>query len=99
MLDSYATEQVQIATPVFDKWGAAGTPVVRTVRAQVDYGNRLVSNERGQQVVSVAVVRVPRSQGEIFSKDLIRLDGVDRTIITVRPIKAFATVFGWEALL
>ena len=68
-----------------DEYGARQDPSSSTIDVRVEEGSHLVLNTAGEEVVSSA--RVFTTETGIGEKDLLTIDGRDRSIIRIEKVK------------
>jgi hypothetical protein len=88
MFNAYMTDQVVLVQKTGDiSWGERAEKET-TVRARVDFKNRMVRDFRGEQVVSAATVTMQDRPLEAY--DRIKIDGVEHPILSLQKHRAFS---------
>ena len=88
MLSAYYTDTATITRNTLDEWSQK-TGVDESVSCRVDWKERVVINQRGESVVSMASVLLP-ADTVIDYDDTITIDGSVRRVISKTKLKDFA---------
>ena len=88
MLSAYYTDTVTITRNTLDEWSQK-TGVDESASCRVDWKERVVINQRGESVVSMASVLLP-ADTVIDYDDTITIDGSVRRVISKTKLKDFA---------
>ena len=97
MIDAYCIHSLKLKRLVsLDEWNTATWKEI-PFKGRMDHGTKLVRNAKGEQVVSAAIVMIPKRVGAVTHADkIIDPDGVEHSIIALNPVYDFAFSH-WEA--
>ena len=88
MLSAYYTDTATITRNTPNEW-SQNTSVDESVSCRVDWKERVVINQRGESVVSMASVLLP-ADTVIDYDDTITIDGSVRRVVSKTKLKDFA---------
>jgi hypothetical protein len=89
MIDIYMTDPVTLKRLVSkDQWNEPIYELV-ALMGRVDWKTRLVRNLKGEQVVSMGTVTLPRSLAAVSHEDRVIIDGVEHAIIAIQKMADF----------
>jgi hypothetical protein len=89
MIDIYMTDPLTLKHLVSrDEWGEPTYELV-ALMGRVDWKTRLVRDLKGEQVVSMGLVTLPRSVAEVTHEDRIIVDGIEHAIIVIQKMADF----------
>jgi len=93
MISAYLTDTVTIETPSgVDRWGENTGTAAETVKGRIKFKNKVVRNDRGEQVVAAASVLLKDRPSPLAR---ITFDGRSHAILSVERSQDFGTV-AWE---
>lgn len=95
MICAYLHDSIGLKTISRDPVYHEPTYTTVTVVGRVERKTRLVRNLRGEQVASAARVYLSAAVTPNH-ETLIVIDGVDHSIIALRPVKSFSRLSHWE---
>ena len=87
MIGAYLIDSAVQKVHTFDKWGEIDTTTSTTIKCRIDEKNRIVVNEKGEQVVSGAKLLM-KIRTVTFS-DLFTFDDIDHPVLKVAKVKDF----------
>lgn len=88
MFDAYMTDTVILVKRASStSWGEA-SETETSVKARVDWKNRMVRDFKGEQVVSSAVVYL--NDTTLNAYDRIKIDSIERPILSIQKNRAFS---------
>jgi hypothetical protein len=96
MIKTYCNQTIQLIIPAaVDQWGEpTGSETIEEVKGRVDWNNKLVRDENGEQVVAAAIVLLNYDQPVTFTHK-IRIGNVDHPIIAINREQDWSTRY-WE---
>ena len=91
MMRSYMRDSVvHVASNGLDQWGNPETPTSTTRAARIEEGNKVVIDEQGEKVVSMARIMLPANV-TVSLEDNFTFDGLTHTILSINKRKDFRT--------
>ncbi len=91
MIGAYLIDSVTQKAHTFDKWGEIATTTSTTIKCRIDEKNRIVTNEKGEQVVSMAKILI-RIRTVAYS-DLFTFNSIDHPVLKIAKAKDFSPRF------
>lgn len=97
--DSLLINTCSLIYPTKDKWGAiTGMVIIPGVKCRIEYDTRLVTNYRGEEVVSIAKIFLQKT-AVVAHDTLVRIGSMDHAIAQISEMQNSMTIHHKEVLI
>ena len=88
LIDIYLTDLITIKNYSKDEWGVSTISEINNIKSRVEFGNKLLRNERGEEVLGKGIIILKPDQ-TIYYESKIKIEKI-RGVSYERPEKEFA---------